>query len=329
MVPESHDISFPSSSELRAYLTSTDFRGEILQKLQEQYVVELAIQQPRTENVEGTDTVMETLLLTYTRNNAGGLKDAIDFLILGLVGHGLDANTVKGAIPRPKSDSFEDSMPYFDSKLLQRAEPPVSTESPTRSAFGPESGGDSRSFLDKLRKPSSISSFSAFLERRKNGSNSPGSLFKHASNNASKASLVSLESRESGYRNPWNDSGIDLEHDNVQTNGWAALAGAGSRPATSSASLTSSTQYESKFPFGAVANTSTTSLNNNPPMIPGLGGVAAPSEHSSSAAGSSTMRSDGNATPVNGSFPNHGAVGSRPSSSAASSGYPAPIGPPR
>ena len=295
---------------------SAEFSGDILLKLRDQYVVELAIQQPKAEQIDGTDTIVETLLLTYTRNNAGGLKDAIDFLILGLVTHGLDASTVKGAIPRPKSDSFEDSMPYFDSKLLQRAEPPVSTESPTRSGFGNDSNSDHRSFLDKLRKPSSISSFSAFLERRKNGSNSPNSLFKHASNNASKASLVSLESRESGYRNPWNDSGIELEQDNAHTNGWASLAAAGSRPATSSASLTSSTPYESKFPFGAVGNASTTSLNNTP-MIPGLGGDVA----------STTMRSDGNATPVNG-YANHGAVGSRPSSSAAS-GYPAPIGPPR
>lgn len=316
MVPESHEISFPSSLELRDFLGSAEFSGDILLKLRDQYVVELAIQQPKAEQIDGTDTIVETLLLTYTRNNAGGLKDAIDFLILGLVTHGLDASTVKGAIPRPKSDSFEDSMPYFDSKLLQRAEPPVSTESPTRSGFGNDSNSDHRSFLDKLRKPSSISSFSAFLERRKNGSNSPNSLFKHASNNASKASLVSLESRESGYRNPWNDSGIELEQDNAHTNGWASLAAAGSRPATSSASLTSSTPYESKFPFGAVGNASTTSLNNTP-MIPGLGGDVA----------STTMRSDGNATPVNG-YANHGAVGSRPSSSAAS-GYPAPIGPPR
>jgi len=314
MVPESHEISFPSTPELHDFLVSAEFHGDILQKLNDQYVVELAIQQPKTEQVDGTDVLLETFLLTYTRNNAGGLKDAIDFLILSLVTHGLNASTVKGAIPRPKSDSFEDSMPYFDSKLLQRAEPPVSTESPTRSAFGNETNGDHRSFLDKLRKPSSISSFSAFLERRKNGSNSPGSLFKHASNNASKASLVSMESRESGYRNPWNDSGIDLEHDNAHNNGWASLAATGSRPATSSASLTSSTPYESKFPFGAVGNASTTSLNNTP-MIPGLGGDV-----------STTMRSDGNATPVNGSA-NHGAVGSRPSSSAAS-GYPAPIGPP-
>lgn len=321
MVPESHEISFPSSPDLHDYLMSGEFRGDILQKLKDQYVVELVLQQPKTEQVEGTDVMVETLLLTYTRNNAGGLKDAIDFLILGLVTHGLDANDVKGAIPRPKSDSFEDSMPYFDSKLLQRAEPPVSTESPTRSGFGTETNSDHRSFLDKLRKPSSISSFSAFLERRKNGSNSPSSLFKHASNNASKASLVSLESRESGYRNPWNDSGIDLEHDNAHTNGWASLAAAGSRPATSSASLTSSTPYESKFPFGAVGNASTTSLNNTP-MIPGLGDIG-----SADAASTTNIRSDGNATPVNG-YANHGAVGSRPSSSAAS-GYPAPIGPPR
>lgn len=321
MVPESHEISFPSSPELHDFLVSSEFCGDILQKLKDQYVVEVVLQQPKKDPADNKE--VESMLLTYTRNNAGGLKDAIDFLILGLVTHGLDASTIKGAIPRPKSDSFEDSMPYFDSKLLQRAEPPVSAGSPTRAAFGNDGNGDNRSFLDKLRKPSSISSFSAFLERRKNGANSPASsLFKHASNNASKASLVSMESRESGYRNPWNDSGIDLEHDNAHSNnGWGTLAAAGSRPATSSNSLSNSTPYESKFPFG-VGNASTTSLTTSTtPMIPGLGGEVASTTKFDG-------RIDGNATPVNG-FASHGAVGSRPPSSSAASGYPAPIGPPR
>lgn len=323
MVPESHEIQFPSTSELQEFLTSVEYRDDLRLKLRDQYVVEVVVQQPKQEQIDGNDVTIETLLLTYTRNNAGGLKDAIDFLILGLVTHGLDANTIKGAIPRPKSDSFEDSMPFFDSKLLQRAEPPVSTESPTRSQF--DNGSDHRSIFDRLRKPGSMSSFSSFLDRRKNnGSNSPASsLFKHASNNASKASLVSMESRESGYRNPWNDSGIDVESDNnTHTNGWGAFA-PGSRPATSSASLTSTTPYESKFPFGAVGNASMTSLHNTP-MIPGLGGdVATPKLDANN-----VRVADGNVTPVNGSASaKHGAVGSRPSSSATS-GYPALTGPP-
>ncbi|PNS16868.1 hypothetical protein CAC42_4832 [Sphaceloma murrayae] len=328
MVPESHEVAFPSSTELREFLTSADFRNDVLQKLRDQYVVEVVVRQPKPESVDGNPEqakVLENLLLTYTRNNAGGLKDAIDFLTLKLVARGLDSNTIRGAIPRPKSDSFEDSMPYFDSKLLQRAEPPLSTESPTRAQF---EDTEHRSIFDKLRKPGSISSFSSFLDRRKNGgANTPGSLFKHASSNASKASLVSMESRESGYRNPWNDSGIDLEHDALHPHtSWGSFTTAGSRPATSSASLTT---YESKFPFGA-GNASSTSLNA--PIIPGLGGdvtprydAAADGQAKSVAASASTTSLNTNGT-VNGA--------SRPTSSSKSaapttSGYPAPIGPPR
>lgn len=333
MVPESHDISFPTTEGLRQYLMSGEFRDDVLQKLRDQYVVEILVQEPKAEPVEGQPNqtkVVENLLLTYTRNNAGGLKDAIDFLTLKLVSHGLDATTMRGAIPRPKSDSFEDSMPYFDSKLLQRAEPPVSTESPTRAQF---EDSEHKSIFDKLRKPGSISSFSSFLDRRKNGGNStPGSLFKHASSNASKASLVSMESRESGYRNPWNDSGVDLEHDALHPhNSWGSFSAAGSRPATSSNSLGT---YESKFPFG-VGNASSTSLNA--PVIPGLGGDITPKYDAAAdgqAVGGPTASQTATPTAGNGTASSNASNGARPTSSSASggnatSGYPAPIGPPR
>lgn len=283
MVPETHEIEFPLSDELRKFLTSNEFRNDTAQKLKDQYVVEVSFNEPKREKHGNEEILIVKLVLSYTRNNAGGLKDAIDFLLLPLMARGLDQSNVKGAIPRPKSDSFEDSMPYFESKLLQRAEPPLSNESPTRPAF---EDGTSRSIFDKLRKPSSMASFSSFIDRRrKNGTNSPASsLFMHASNNASKASLVSMESRDSGYRhNPWNDSGIDLDHESpnpgigpsshAHAPSWGSFVGSGlatsSRPNTSSASLSGT------FPFGASANASTTSLNT--PMIPGLGMVSSSS----------------------------------------------------
>ena len=291
MVPETHEIEFPTSDMLRNYLLSSEFHNDCMQKLRDQYVVDVTVHEPRQERQGDKEVMVERLVMSYTRNNAGGLKDAIDFLLLPLISRGLDANDVKGAIPRPKSDSFEDNMPYFESKLLQRAEPPVSTESPTRASFVEEGG--SRSIFDKLRKPGSMSSFSSFIDRRrKNGSNSPGSLFMHASSNASKASLVSMESRDSGYRNPWNDSGIELDHDTFAAagggsatggngasngsghgNGWGSFgASASSRPNTSSNSLSGAT-FETKFPFGANGNASTSSLHTTTPMIPGLGMV--------------------------------------------------------
>ena len=219
MVPESHEIVLPGTPQLREYFKSEEFESEVRCTMKAQYEVELYVRDDAQPIDDATSTTEERLLLSYTRNNAGGLKDAIDFLVSRLVPHGLDATTVKGAIPRPKSDSFEESLPFFNSKLLQNAPAPLGTDSPTRSTFGGDDTSDRGSLFDKLRKPGSISSFTSILDRRKNQSGSPGSLFKHASSNASKASLVSMESRDSGYRNVWNDSGVNLPDDDT-SNGW-------------------------------------------------------------------------------------------------------------
>lgn len=219
MVPESHEIVLPAPLQLRDFLKSPDFETEVCQKLKTQYEVDLQVQTDLAPT-DAKDPTEERLVLAFTRNNAGGLKDAIDFLVSRLIPYGLDATTVKGAIPRPKSDSFEDSLPFFDSKLLQNAPAPLGTDSPTRSTFV-DDASDRGSLFGRIRKPGSISSISSFLDRRKNQSSSPGSFFKQASSNASRASLVSMESRDSGYRNPWNDSGINLPEDEaVNSTGW-------------------------------------------------------------------------------------------------------------
>lgn len=293
MVPESHEIILPGTPQLKEFFKSLEFETEVRQKLKAQYEVDLHIREEANRADRWLETPIEKpaessltfnndvrpaedagpiteerLLLAYTRNNAGGLKDAIDFLVARLVAHGLDAATVKGAIPRPKSDSFEESLPFFDSKLLQHAPAPLVTDSPTRSTFG-DDASERGSLFEKLRKPGSISSISSFLDRRKNHSGSPGSFFKHASSNASKASLVSMESRDSGYRNPWNDSGVNLPEDDGH-NGWP------------------SSRFENKFPFGSVP-------------------------------GDTTPKHD----------PRTSFDSGRPSTSHSTSGYPAPIGPPR
>ncbi|MCJ1426371.1 hypothetical protein MMC29_004274 [Sticta canariensis] len=266
MVPESHEIVLPAASQLKVFFKSSEFHSDVRQKLKDQYEVDLHVRDSPTI-AEETASSEERILLSYTRNNQGGLKDAIDFMVSRLIVHGLDATTVKGAIPRPKSDSFEDSLPFFDSKLLQNAPAPLGTDSPTRSTFG-DDASERGSLFDKLRKPGSISSISSFLDRRKNHSSSPGSFFKQASSNASRASLVSMESRDSGYRNPWNDSGVNLPEDEGH-NGWPA-------------------RFENKFPFGVTA-------------------------------GDATPKHDPRASFDSG----------RPSTSHSTSGYPAPIGPPR
>ncbi|KAB8336793.1 hypothetical protein FH972_021102 [Carpinus fangiana] len=221
MVPENHEIQVQTNDDLARYFTTADFQQEVVEKLWTQHEVKLLVHGLSSASAADTaaHTGTETMTLSYTRNNAGGLKDAIDFLTGQLSNHGLDVSTVRGAIPRPKSDSFEDSLPFFDSKLLHRAEP---GESPTRSVFSGDNSSSS-SFFGKLRKPGSIGSFSSFLDRRRQ-TRSPAAasgFMKHASANASKASLVSLESTGSGYRNPWNDSGVNLTEDDGN-GGWPA-----------------------------------------------------------------------------------------------------------
>ena len=249
MVPESHEIAFQKSDELERFFESTEFSDDLRNKMRSQYEVDVhfnpltgSLPKSATASLERIVTATQgRLVLTYTRNNAGGLKDAIDFLISQLVPQGLDASTIKGAIPRPKSDSFEDSLPFFESKILQNAPSLHLNDSPTRSIFldGATTPVSERSSLfDKLRKPGSIGSFSSFMSR-KNTNNTPGTFFKHASSNASKASLISMESRESGYRNFWNDSGVNLPEEDAAS-------------ISSKNSTWPSRKYsENKFPFGS------------------------------------------------------------------------------
>lgn len=298
-MPETHEIAFPASAELKEYLRTPEFQTEVAEKMKTQYVVEVHINnQAQQQNGEGSEPEMESLILSYTRNNTGGLKDAIDFLVNRLMAHGLDGATIKGVIPRPKSDSFEESLPFFESKLLHNATP-VATDSPTRSTFG-DDAGEQNGFFSRIRKPGSMSSFSSFMERRKNGSNSPGSLFKHASSNASKASLVSLESQGSGYRNPWNDSGINLPDEDQQPQSHS----------NGQAQHNHMNGHHNTWPLPTAARFD----NSNNHKVPSFGsGITAQP-------GDVTPRYDPRASVDSG----------RPSTShSANSGYPGPIGPPR
>lgn len=290
MVPEKHEISVQTTDELAQFLTTAEFQHEVVDKLRTQHEIDLHIDGLSSAAAAdvAAESSTETMTLSYTRNNAGGLKDAIDFLTSHLANHGLDVSTVRGAIPRPKSDSFEDSLPFFDSKLLHRADP---TESPTRSVFNGDNSSSS-SFFGKLRKPGSIGSFSAFLDRRRNnGTRSPAAssanFMKHASANASKASLISMESTGSSYRNPWNDSGVNLAEDD--NGGWPARFSGGGAEAGSS-----------KFPFGlhTTGAASSASLAGSSTALPppgsssGLSNLGVPPPVSSLSAGDITPRFD-------------------------------------
>lgn len=124
MVPDQHELVLAHTPELKEFLASKQFRDDLVPKLKAQYVVEVQVQEDPSETTEDGEPTI-TLLWSFTRNNAGGVRDAIDFLTSNLASAGIEITTVKGAIPRPKSDSFEDSLPFFDSKLLQHAPAPV------------------------------------------------------------------------------------------------------------------------------------------------------------------------------------------------------------
>ncbi|KAK4955454.1 hypothetical protein LTR66_013434 [Elasticomyces elasticus] len=249
MVPESHELAFEKSQQLEDFFNSADFRDGLRAKMRGQYEVDVyynpsigSIPKSATASVERIVTSTEgRLVLTYTRNNAGGLKDAVDYLISQLVPKGLEAATVKGAIARPKSDSFENSLPFFESKLLSSAPALHLNDSPTRTAFleaQSTPASERSSIFDKFKKPgSSISSLSSFMSRRTTNT-TPGIYYNKASTNASKASLISMESRESGYRHLWNDSGVNLPEDNRSISSLNIHGGWSSRIP------------ENKFPFG-------------------------------------------------------------------------------
>lgn len=320
MVPERHEISLTTNEQLSDYFRSTEFQEKVVTPFKEAYEVELHVHGLASASAaeEVLQTKSETLTLAYTRNNAPGLKDCIDFLTAELVAHGLDASTLKGAMPRPKSDSFEDSLPFFESKVLHTTGGAAAIDSPTASSFGEDSSGGRGSFLDKLRKGGSLlSSFN------KTGSRSPSSFAKYASNNASKASLASLESHGSGLHNPWNashDSGLGMDEDN---GGWPA------RFRTNNAST-----GDVRAPFGMHVSGSTASLSSVLPPPGSSSGLPHPSTVNGT--NGSAGLAPGDATPKYDARGSHdsGRPSTSNSANAAVNGHmqgymgPGPIGPP-
>lgn len=211
MVPDNHELVLSRTPALIKYLESPEFAHDLVPKLKAQHEVDVTVHQNPDELTEsGGPTV--TLMWTFTRNNAGGLRDAIEFLHGQFATAGVEVTVVKGSIPRPKSDTFEESLQYFDSKLLQHAPTTLATDSPTRPGFGDEVARERSTIFDRLRKPGSMSSISSFLDRRKNSSHSVNNTLFKGSSNVSKSSLISIESTRSfnADRNPWNDSGVNL-----------------------------------------------------------------------------------------------------------------------
>lgn len=217
-MPDRYEMVLERAPSLIKFLESTEFVHNIKPKLKSQYEVELTVRENTEDMTEdGSPTV--TLLWEFTQNNAGGLRDAMDFLQTHFATAQLEPVVIKGAIPRPKSDTFETSLQFFDSKLLQHAPVQVAVDSPTKPNFGDEVARERVTLFERLRKPGSMSSILSSLDRRKNSSHSTTSFFK-GSSNVSKSSLISIESTRSfnADRSPWHDSGVNLPEDE---NPWA------------------------------------------------------------------------------------------------------------
>ncbi|KAI1816913.1 hypothetical protein GGS20DRAFT_575150 [Poronia punctata] len=217
MVPETHEMVLTRNPSLDRFLGSPEFLEGVIGKLKTQHEISIEVHQNTSEAKDEDEKSTTTLLWKLTRNNAGGLRDAIDYLMHQFTTANVEVDMVRGALPRPKSDSFEDSLQYFDSKLLQHA-PAVGTDSPSKPGFGDDMTQQRpTTIFEKLRKPSQLLSS---LDRRKNSSHSMNMFFK-GSNNVSKSSLISIESTRSfnADRNPWNDSGVNLPDDD--SNPWA------------------------------------------------------------------------------------------------------------
>src|SRR3954471_18635886 len=107
MVPDRHEVVMERSPVLIKFLESPEFVQNIVPKLKSQHEVEVTVHDNSKERSPNEASTV-TLLWTFTRNNAGGLRDAMDFLQGQLATFGVEPVLIKGAIPRPKSDTFED-----------------------------------------------------------------------------------------------------------------------------------------------------------------------------------------------------------------------------
>ena len=111
--------------KLEELVNQESFKDEIANTVREKFNIDVVFCQ---ENQRDTQAVS----LTYTRNNTGNLQDAIDFITAYLAKHGVNSEPIRGGLGRPKSDTFEESFPYFNSKVLQSAPLPMGTDEAKR-----------------------------------------------------------------------------------------------------------------------------------------------------------------------------------------------------
>jgi hypothetical protein len=96
--------------------TDERFMNEVIEPIKTRMCIHMVLEK-HTESPPNE----QTITFSYTRNDAGGLEDAINLLMNHLLSRGIKSEVVKGRLSRPKSDSFEDFAPFFDSAVLQKS----------------------------------------------------------------------------------------------------------------------------------------------------------------------------------------------------------------
>ncbi|PWW73156.1 hypothetical protein C7212DRAFT_218648 [Tuber magnatum] len=153
LVPETHIIRLKNSLELEELLKQDEFKKNITDRMDTQFGIRLqptvdnATESPGGKRSGNGEDYME-IIFTYTRNNAGALRDAIEMLTNFLLSHGIQTDSIKGTLPRPKSDSFEDFVPFFHSAVFQK--PPQSRVGSSNGSIRRLSGDGGSMFGDQV-----------------------------------------------------------------------------------------------------------------------------------------------------------------------------------
>lgn len=116
LVPETHQIRLKWLPEMDKATTDERFMNEVIEPIKTRMCIHMVLEK-HTESPPNE----QTITFSYTRNDAGGLEDAINLLMNHLLSRGIKSEVVKGRLSRPKSDSFEDFAPFFDSAVLQKS----------------------------------------------------------------------------------------------------------------------------------------------------------------------------------------------------------------
>ncbi|KAF3149093.1 hypothetical protein TWF569_005173 [Orbilia oligospora] len=132
-VPETHTIDMTTSEKLQDALSSTDFKHNVVDRFKMQYgVLVETVLRPKRLSQNSAKGICQ-IQFTYTRDNRASRDVAIDLFKDFLISNGIMPD-FQGLPVRPQSDSFEDSLPYFNNKLFPTAPTPKGSDEPNNSS---------------------------------------------------------------------------------------------------------------------------------------------------------------------------------------------------